>query len=368
MDHFLLVLLGLTSLPLVLAASKPDCSNPIEIRSQADATSLSSCDTISGTLTISPAASGSITLSNVENLRSGLTIDNTDRLDSFIAPDLETVTGLLSVRNNKALVSLQLGSLGTVDGEVRIRANPHLTNLRFNELDQVAGGLYLDGPFDSISFPNLESVQGATEITSSGSLNCNSLSPSEDNDNTDVFNGSFSCSNSTTSLSPGAKAGIAIAVIVVVAILAVLIWLYCRRRKRRRLDVAAVGSSSPLPRSVSPPDNDNKPPSDVDGDVDVEKDAPSPIPRKPLSLPSPPPPPPPPTSETHNDIPRSLIPGMPRVVPQAPPSETDVPMLDSEHVHEVSAERDRDREAGPFELEAPVRGLHMRVLEPQVAA
>ncbi|PLN83972.1 hypothetical protein BDW42DRAFT_57908 [Aspergillus taichungensis] len=363
MDHILLVVLGLISLRSVLAASKPDCSNPIEIRSQADATSLSACDTISGTLTISASASGSITLSNVETLRSGLTIDNTDSLDSFIAPDLESVTGLLSVRNNKALVSLQLESLGNVDGEVRIRANPHLTNLRLNELDQVAGGLYLDGPFDTISFPNLDSVQGATQITSSGSLDCKTLSPSDDNDNSEAFNGSFSCTNSSNTLSPGAKAGIAIAVIVFVAILAVLIWLYYRRRKRRRLDTAtATEDKPPSPATpATPPNNDNSPPSDID--VDVEKDAPAPIPRKPLSLPSPPPP----TSETRSDIPRSLIPGIRNDVPRAPPSETDVPMLDSENVHEVSAERDRERDAGPFELEAPVRGVHMRALEPQVA-
>ena len=220
-----------------------------------------------------------------------------------------------------------------------------------------------------ISFPNLDTVQGATQITSSGSLNCKTLSPSEDNDNSDVFNGSFSCTNSTNSLSPGAKAGIAIAVIAAVAILAVLIWLYYRRRKRRRLDTATTVTDKPPPSTTpgTPPHNDNKPPSDVDADVDVEKDAPAPtIPRKPLSLP-PPPPPPPPTSETRSDIPRSLIPGIRDDAPRAPPSETDVPMLDSENVHEAPAERDRERDAGPFELEAPVRGVHMRALEPQVA-
>ncbi|RAL01321.1 putative GPI-anchored cell wall protein Pst1, partial [Aspergillus ibericus CBS 121593] len=252
------------------SSSNSSCSSSsITLTTQSDADSLSSCDTISGTLSISTSASGSISLSNVQTINGGLTIQNVTSLTAFSASDLQTVHGKIYIAGNDQLSNLSLSDLQTVGGEIDIQDNDDLRDLVFQELEKVEGALVLEGVFDDIKFPSLKHAKGQTLINShGGSFRCSSLDSlrngksddDDDNDNDDdntrkrnnnnnnsssssssssnnngVFQGSYSCTDGSSSgLSTGAKAGIAIAVIVLVLLILFLVWTVVKKRRIRR--------------------------------------------------------------------------------------------------------------------------------------
>lgn len=274
----------------------------IKISSQSDADALSSCDSISGTLVITPSARGTIRISDVEEIKGPLTIKDADELRAVRAEDLETVTGPLTVENNKHLTSLELDELGSVGGELRIKGNERLREVRLDDLESVNGGVVLEGGFvgyvfsfilflrlvwganwagcdrssgydtthehatntDSLSLSNLEKVRGATTIASSArDFSCSSL---DDLKSEGAFDSDFNCSENSSSsdsdndsdndgdddessgLSTGAKAGIAVGVILGVLLILLVIWLGVRRHRRQRVAqkeaLAALGGAA----------------------------------------------------------------------------------------------------------------------------
>ncbi|KAE8393013.1 hypothetical protein BDV23DRAFT_49480 [Aspergillus alliaceus] len=224
---------------------------------------------------------------------------------------------------------------------------------------------------------NLENVYGETQIQSSGSFSCSSLNKLKDDKH--AFTGTFSCSEKGSSdLSSGAKVGIAIGVILGVIIVGVLVWLCMRRQRKLRrkaalAGVTAVGAAGPAGRDVergdekkgpsavsnsSPSSQPPSPPADTEAAVSA-------IPRKPLS----------PAPQT---VPTALLPGdrssrilsnpddpslFLRAMPRRRPSESEVPMLDSENVHEAPPAEVGRRQEGLFELDAgPVSGKHQQAM------
>ncbi|RAL13250.1 uncharacterized protein BO97DRAFT_469953 [Aspergillus homomorphus CBS 101889] len=386
------------------------CTSSTTITSQADADNrLASCSTIHGTLTISPSATGTITLKQLEKLNAGLTIQNASALTGFSAPNLETVNGQFSIKNNAQFSTLTLSNLKTVSGELDIDDNSQLRDLVFDDLQYVNGALILSGKFDRISFNDLKHVNGKTNIRSrGGSFRCSSLKTlrngddddddddgdhnNNDNNGNSVFKGSYSCSDGSSSgLSTGAKAGIAIGVILVVLLMILLVWvlMHRNRSRRKRRNAAenddksgytAVGVRLSHERKTSNMDEKVKPqvsePPEADPPINLDS-----IPRKPLS-----PPPPSASTDAHRTVstlspsspplPTSLLPGMDpssssvptsdyqnalflHATPRRRPSETDVPLLDSGNVHEVPASPIAHGEV--YELDAgPVRGTHQQ--------
>ncbi|PYI11473.1 hypothetical protein BO78DRAFT_446520 [Aspergillus sclerotiicarbonarius CBS 121057] len=318
-------------------ATRQPSSSSITLTTQSDADALSSCSTISGTLSVSTSATGSISLSNVQTINGGLTIQDVF-LTSFSAPDLQTVHGKIYIADNNKLNNLSLSDLQTVGGEIDIQDNEDLRDLVFQELQNVEGALVLEGTFDElvplffflvlllgfglcgvmvaddnrIKFPSLKHAKGQTLIKShGGSFRCSSLDSLRDDDdnnnkrkrhsnnnNNGAFQGSYTCTDgSSSALSTGAKAGIAIAVIVLVLLILFLVWTVVKKqriRRRRRNNTqdgngnvyTAVGTArdeekvmgyeKPLPLPGSVVGRNSEPINVVGG-----------IPRKPLSPPPP---------------------------------------------------------------------------------
>ncbi|PKX95320.1 putative GPI-anchored cell wall protein Pst1 [Aspergillus novofumigatus IBT 16806] len=358
--------------------SNPRCNTNVNIASQTDADSIASCQTVRGSVTMANSASGTINLHGVETIQGPLTAHGASNLSSLIASDLKTVTGTLTVENNDALNQISISNLQTVGGDIKVENNRNLKDLSLSDLDEVRGGLTVSGDFNRISFSNLDTVRGPTTIHSSGTFNCSSLDSQRSGEDR-VFQSSYSCttgktnkSSSSDGLSTGAKAGIAVAVVIVVLLILFFLWLFIRRRKRQqnRRTEKTIPEAAPSP-TPSPPGLTTKTekltPKLTPPQEDVERS----IPRKPPS--------PPPAADTRSSVPASLLPGsermsvpvsllpgsdpsvssatashrrvtsdptlflhhIPSPVPRPPPSEMDVPMLDSGNVYEVGTGRTR---------------------------
>ncbi|KAF7585564.1 hypothetical protein BBP40_010646, partial [Aspergillus hancockii] len=355
-------------LGLLVSADKT-CSGSANIASQADADSIKECETINSPLTIPSAASGTISLPEVKDIKGPLTISGTSSLNGFSASDLEAVSGPITIEDNGALNSISLSNLETAGGEIKVQGNGGLREVVFDDLKRVNGALVLKGEFDRISFANLEEVYGDTQIKSTGSFLCSSLAKLKSDKN--AFKGSFSCSENGAGLSSGAKAGIAIGVIIGVITVLLLVWFCIRRQKKLRRTnantTALVGATAAgaAGKDVEKGDEKRTPTTTTVSDTSSPVNS---IPRKPLS-------PPPPQRGT---VPAALVPGdrssagvangddpslFLRTVPRRRPSESEVPMLDSGDVHEAPFVEVGRRQSGLFELDAgPVSGRHQQVI------
>jgi hypothetical protein len=367
----------------------------VNIASQADADSIASCQTVRGSVTVTNSTSGTINLHGVDTIQGPLTADGALDLSSLIASDLKTITGTLAVANNDALNQISMSNLQTVGGDIKVENNRNLKDLSLSNLDEVRGGLTVSGDFDRfvqvyspyfaqdltrrrISFSNLDTVRGPTTIHSSGTFNCSSLDSQQTGEDR-VFQNSYSCttgksnkSSSSDGLSTGAKAGIAVAAVIVVLLILFFLWLFIRRRKlqqnRQTEKTVPEIATSPTPAPTGVATEKEKPTSKLaPPQEDVERS----IPRKPLS--------PPPAADVQSSVPASLLPGSERMsvpvsllpgsdpsvssatashrrvtsdptlflhhipppAPRPPPSEMDVPMLDSGNVYEVGTGRTR---------------------------
>ncbi|KAJ5223917.1 hypothetical protein N7468_008459 [Penicillium chermesinum] len=207
------------------------CSNSITISSQSDADRLGNCDTFNGNVTISSSASGVIHLNDVNEIRGSLTSTQGSNLTQLIAPDLDTIHGLLKLEQMDSLVNITLDSLQQVSGGITVTGNPNLQYLTFQDLKDVYGALELTGPFVSISLPSLDEVDGPTNIRGGGKMSCGPLDTLQSQG---VYRGGYHCSSGGSSgLSPGAKGGIAAGAVVAVLLIMFLIWWVLRRRQQR---------------------------------------------------------------------------------------------------------------------------------------
>ncbi|KAE8146862.1 hypothetical protein BDV25DRAFT_143313 [Aspergillus avenaceus] len=347
------------------------CTARVEISSQTDADALNDCETIANSLTFSSSANGTISIPDVQDVKGPFTIEGTSSLNAVSANDLEKVTGPITIKDNKALNSVSLSGLEKAGGEVRVEGNEGLKEVKLDDLETVNGPLILKGEFDRISLSNLEHVYGETVIESTGSFLCSSLSKQADKN---VFQSSYSCSEhaSTSSLSPGAKAGIAVGVIIGVIIVLLALWLFIRRQRKRKRNMALAGAAAVggdaekgTEKGAQTSTVSSTTVSTPSGGTGVVGNGG--IPRKPLS------PPPPPTT-----VPAALVPGdrgsatptntddpslFLRPMPRRRPSESDVPMLDSENVHEAPPVEPGRRQEGLHELDAgPVSGRHQQAI------
>jgi hypothetical protein len=120
----------------------------VTISSQSDANQLRSCDTVSGSITISPSVSGTITINNVEEIQGALIAEGASGLTGLFTPDLDSVQGGITLSNLDSLTTITMGGLSQVSSSIIITRNPKLKTLGFQDLEQVDGQLELTGSFD----------------------------------------------------------------------------------------------------------------------------------------------------------------------------------------------------------------------------
>ncbi|KAL4939349.1 hypothetical protein BDV06DRAFT_225091 [Aspergillus oleicola] len=269
--------LGLAALQLTTAQS---CSS-VTITSQSDAdTAFNDCSDISGSVTISPSAQGTLNLDGLEQISENFIVEDTS-LVGITLPDIENVGGSVSVTGNEALTRLGLSGLAGINGDLNVKGNNALVDLSMDDLETIRGGMHLDGGFNTLSFEMLERVGRESDIVSTGSAGCSGIdslnSSGEEEAEGEVFQGSYTCqttsaspsststSTSTSTSSPtstgtdaatnpdsdedsglsgGAIAGIVVGVVVGVIIFLVLIWLFLRERRKNRGNLAALGAGA----------------------------------------------------------------------------------------------------------------------------
>lgn len=109
---------------------------------------LRSCDTLDGSITISPSTSGVITLNNVEEIKGALIAEGASELTGLFASDLDSVKGGITLSNLNSLTTITMGALSEVSSAIIITGNPNLKTLEFQDLEKVEGQLELAGSFD----------------------------------------------------------------------------------------------------------------------------------------------------------------------------------------------------------------------------
>ncbi|KAJ5205134.1 hypothetical protein N7472_001582 [Penicillium cf. griseofulvum] len=265
-------------------ADSDGCSSSVVISNQSDANKLTSCDKFEGSITISPSATGVITINNVEEIKGAFIAEGASGLTEIIIPDLDSVQGGVTLSNLASLTTITMGTLSQVSSSIIVTGNPKLKTLGFQGLEEVEGQLILTGLFDRVSLPSLNQVKGQTIIRGSSSMACSTLDRLRSDD---VFKSGYSCSSGSSGLSPGAKGGIAVGVIVAVLLIVLVVWFVLRRRRQRQ---RAGGTHSNIPPSSiqsTVVTHDEKSPISH-GSVSPQQEAPPPaepqalLPRKPV--------------------------------------------------------------------------------------
>ncbi|KAK4113487.1 hypothetical protein N656DRAFT_707388 [Canariomyces notabilis] len=123
------VIPALAAIGSAAAQSRTCTVSTTTIHSQADATGLSGCRTVSGSIVLAEDAAGAISLSGPEE-----------------------ITGDLQILNNGALETLQSSSLETIGGEFKMNNVTKLISLDFSELESVG----------SLSWTSVTNLQTAT--------------------------------------------------------------------------------------------------------------------------------------------------------------------------------------------------------------
>ncbi|KAJ5441837.1 hypothetical protein N7491_004243 [Penicillium cf. griseofulvum] len=260
-------------------ADSDGCSSSVVISNQSDANKLTSCDKFEGSITISPSATGVITINNVEEIKGAFIAEGASGLTEIIIPDLDSVQGGVTLSNLASLTTITMGTLSQVSSSIIVTGESEAKNtwpptLSFHKTDQ----------YTRVSLPSLNQVKGQTIIRGSSSMACSTLDRLRSDD---VFKSGYSCSSGSSGLSPGAKGGIAVGVIVAVLLIVLVVWFVLRRRRQRQ---RAGGTHSNIPPSSiqsTVVTHDEKSPISH-GSVSPQQEAPPPaepqalLPRKPV--------------------------------------------------------------------------------------
>lgn len=150
---------------LALAGSAlAQCSGPITIKTNDDASGLSSCTRYDGTITIDESASGQINLDYITSITGDLTCTNATQLTSLGADQLRTIGGTFNLESLTILSNLAFPQLNGVN-MINWVAVPALQALNFDNGVTQANNVY-------ISNTGLTTLAGI-ELTQVGNMNIN---------------------------------------------------------------------------------------------------------------------------------------------------------------------------------------------------
>ncbi|KAL1618736.1 protoplasts-secreted [Neofusicoccum ribis] len=135
------------------AQSSASCSTSITIGNAADATGVASCTTFTGDITVSPSATGTISLGGVQTLNGNLLVESSPDLSAFSAGDLESVDGYVYLTDLDSLDTLELPKLTSIGDQLRMVNLPALSQAQLEStLDNC--------PLVTISGTGLQTLDG----------------------------------------------------------------------------------------------------------------------------------------------------------------------------------------------------------------
>jgi hypothetical protein len=145
--------------------ANPSCGStngPLQIQNQGDATSLGSCTSFSGSITIQPNTAGAINLPNIRSISGDLIVDGANGLTQFGADSLQTISGALTFNNLTIMGQASFPFLTSV-GDLTITGVPNLGLLGFSAVVKTAKSI-------NIQNTGLNSLDGLNPQTI-GSIN-----------------------------------------------------------------------------------------------------------------------------------------------------------------------------------------------------
>ena len=110
-----------------------ECQGPLQIKSGSDLDSIRSCQVIEGSVTIqnmTSASQGVLNLSQLQQVRGDLTIEDNGELSQVTLANLRKVDGKLVFQNNRLLSRLDLTQLTSVQS-LEISVQPSLESIQF---------------------------------------------------------------------------------------------------------------------------------------------------------------------------------------------------------------------------------------------
>jgi len=145
----------------VVTAQSAICSQATAtVNSQADATALADCSTISGSLVISSTASGVISLDGPQQITGDLIAMNTGQMTSLTSATIGSIGGIFNLNNLTLLSTLQFPVLEAV-GSISWTALPALPELSFTATISQAASVLITNTFLS----TLDGINLATVAT-----------------------------------------------------------------------------------------------------------------------------------------------------------------------------------------------------------
>ncbi|KAL5364726.1 hypothetical protein BJX96DRAFT_138298 [Aspergillus floccosus] len=337
-------------------------------------------ESVSGPVTIKDNANlNDVSMSGLSQVGGDLRVEGNNNLKSFALNDLENVNGGMTL--NGAFDQLSFSKLGRVNGQTSIRSTGGFScgSLQSSNSNGDEDGDDNNGGRSVFSGSSFSCTTGAAATSTSSTSTASSTSSTTSTNPASSTSTSSATSTNTpdsgSSLSGGAIAGIVVAAVVVVLLVLLLLWLFMRRRRKQAAvppPTTTTNKDGEKPPLAAPPGGSNTQPPGQ-GEILADKN----VARKPLS---------PPqalqdrlsgmetgTTSTSPPVPAALMAGdrssmLPHnaddaslflyPIPRRRPSETDVPMLDSGHVHEVPAEPDRPNAI--YELDAGAVSAHQQ--------
>ena len=158
------------------------------INSQADATALASCSTISGSVLVSSSAAGDISIDGPQQIKGSLICENAGGLTSLSSTSIGTITGDFTLTNLTLLSTLSMTDLVSV-GTIGWTALPALSQLTFPATVSTATSVTISNTFlstlDGINLDTVETLQidnnnrlktfstQVSNVTSSVNINAN---------------------------------------------------------------------------------------------------------------------------------------------------------------------------------------------------
>ncbi|KAF9893312.1 hypothetical protein FE257_011742 [Aspergillus nanangensis] len=329
-------------------------------------------ETITGPVTIKDNGNlNEVSLSNLQDLGGQLRVEGNDNLKTFALNDLQTVTGQIYMSG--AFDQISFPSLQNLQGRMEVLSTGSFSCSSLqggnnsddgDEEDNNNNNIFSGASFSCKTGADATSTSSTSTATSTGTSTSSSTSSSTTSTSTNQPT-STSPPDSGSGLTGGAIAGIVIGVIAVILLIIFMLWFMTRRRRKN----AGAG----IPPTTIAKDTEKQPPGGSDGDPtnnSTHDSSPSTgeIPpthgfaRKPI----------PPAAQKRLSaaaagVPLALVPGdnnrsstlspddgslFLNPIPRQVPSEADVPMLDSGHVHEAPTEVERptpvyEMDAGP---------------------
>ncbi|KAF2712394.1 hypothetical protein K504DRAFT_452589 [Pleomassaria siparia CBS 279.74] len=128
---------------------------------------------------------------------SHLNISSNDELREFSIPYSTIEAGsALTLTKNPALSSFNVSLLSEIYGGLQIYGNNAITQLSFNALAAIGGYLQLSGTFNNVTMPNLDGINGALRVETTGDIDalCDNLLTNKQ------LNGHYDCTSNSQKL------------------------------------------------------------------------------------------------------------------------------------------------------------------------